>query len=57
MTDNIAILDGYTEKLELENAELTLYLLIRPGTDTDGTFRAWCCDGQEFINVNGWLFS
>lgn len=58
MTDNIAVLDGYTESVvgtATDGSEL--HLLIRPGTDLDDSFRAWDCDMQEFIRVNGWLFT
>jgi hypothetical protein len=57
MTDNVAMLDGYTEELCMDCDEHQLYLLIKPGTDLDGEFKAWDTDCQEFINVNGWLYA
>ena len=56
VTDNIAILDGFTEELWTRSSEVDLYLLVRPSTDLDGTFKAWDMDEQEYIHVNGWLF-
>lgn len=55
MGDNVAILAGYTEELTCTCGVTDLYLLIKPDTDTDGRFKAWCMDDQEFIWVNGWL--
>ena len=57
MTDNIAILDGYTESIIAESDDITLYLLIKPDTYLDSTFKAWDTDNQEYIRVNGWLFT
>ena len=57
MTDNVAVLQGYTTELQCENWALDLNVLVRPHTDTDGEFKAWCMDEQEFITVNGWLFT
>ena len=57
MTDNIAVLDGFTKEIYAHNAEYELYLLVKPDTKYDDTFRAWCTDNQEYIRVNGWLFN
>ena len=57
MTDNIATLDGYTESVTAESDDITLYLLIKPDTCLDSTFKAWDTDNQEYIRVNGWLFT
>ncbi len=57
MTDNIAVLQGFTKEVVIENESLTLFLLVRPETDLGGQFKAWDTDNQEFIRVNGWLFS
>jgi len=56
MTDNIAVLQGFTREVQADSDACTLYLLIRPDTDLDSRFKAWDMDGQEFIFVNGWLF-
>ena len=57
MTDNVAILDGYTKEVTLYSSEVDLYLLVKPDADLEGTFKAWDMDMQEYINVNGWLFT
>lgn len=57
MTDNVAVQDGFTRSIIATSDLLDLYLLVRPGTDFDDRFRAWDTDGQEFIWVNGWLFT
>ena len=60
MTDNIAVLQGFTIAVEAHNIRgvesYELFLLVKPDTDYDDTFRAWDTDAQEFIRVNGWLF-
>ena len=58
MSDNIAVLDGFTDEyLATNDRGADLHILARPGTDLDDCFRAWCCDEQEFIRVNGWLYT
>lgn len=54
---NIATRAGFTREIEAEGGEYSLRLLIRPNTDLDSTFKAWCLDEEEFIVVNGWMFS
>jgi hypothetical protein len=56
MTDNVAVLDGFTREVVADSDACTLFLLVKPDTDFDGTFKAWDTDAQEFIRVNGWLF-
>ena len=58
MTDNVAVLDGYTKEVQLENYQGDeLYLLVKPDTDLGESFKAWCTDEQEFIRVSGWLWN
>lgn len=57
MTDNTAILQGYTEEYVAECDECVLYILAKPEDDFDGSIRVWDMDNQEFIVINGWLFS
>lgn len=57
MSDNAAILDGYTREVIASCIEHDLYLLVKPDADLSGTFKAWDTDNQEFIRVNGWLYS
>jgi hypothetical protein len=57
MTDNIATLRGFTRTILADSDEVSLHLLIRPDTDLDSTVRAWDTDEQQWIKVNGWLFT
>jgi hypothetical protein len=57
MTDNVAVLAGYTREVIAMGGGLDLYLLVKPDTDFEDTFKAWDTDNQEFILVNGWLFT
>lgn len=57
MTDNVAILQGYTQEIWAECSEYAAPFLVRPDDDLDGTFRAWDIDMQEFVRINGWLWS
>ncbi|WP_343698834.1 hypothetical protein [Caulobacter sp.] len=58
MTDNVAILAGFTSEIEACNdIGQCLALLVEPGTDYDATFKAWDMDGQQFIRLNGWLWT
>ena len=57
MTDNVAVLDGFTEEVQLESDRSVLFVLVKPGTDVGDRFKAWDTDEQEYITVNGWLFS
>jgi hypothetical protein len=57
MTDNTAILDGFTREVIASNEQMDLYLLVKPETDFDDCFKAWDMDEQEYVRVNGWLFT
>lgn len=57
MTDNIAVLEGFTKELIGSSDSYDLHILVKPHADLDGNFKAWCCDEQEFIYVRGWLFT
>ncbi len=56
MTDNVAVLEGYTKEVVAESFEHTLYLLVKPDTDFGERFMAWDTDEQEWVYVNGWNF-
>ena len=56
MGDNEAVLDGFTREVVLIGVEHELYVLVRPNTDFESTFKAWDTDNQEWLRVNGWLF-
>lgn len=57
MTDNGAVLDGYSQEYIADCGEYNLHILVRPGTDLDSSFIAWNTDSQKFIRVNGWLWT
>ena len=57
MSDNVAVLAGFTQEVIADGGEYSLALLVKPGTDFDTRFKAWDRDEQEFIRVNGWLFT
>jgi hypothetical protein len=60
MSDNVAILEGYTQEVEakhIENDEV-LYLLVKPNIDyKDYFFQAWNMDLQEFVWVKGSMYT
>lgn len=47
----------YTQEVWAESDEYTLNLLVKPGTDMDSRFRAFCLDEFEWLTVSGSLFS
>ena len=58
MTDNVAILRGYTKEIIATNDHgLELFLLVQPNFDPDDTFKVWDTECQEFIYIHGWMFS
>jgi hypothetical protein len=57
MTDAIATARGFTRYVLADSDQCGLYLLIKPDTDLDSTFRAYDTDEQTWIKVNGWLFT
>lgn len=57
MSDNIATLEGYTRDLFAYSGSFDLHILVRPDTDLDDRFKAWDCDLQEWVRLNGWLFT
>ncbi|PSH64673.1 hypothetical protein [Phyllobacterium sophorae] len=57
MTDNVAVLDGFTKEVMAFSDMVELHLLIKPDADLDDRFKAWDCDEQEYLQVNGWLFT
>ncbi len=58
MTDNVVVLDGYTEGYIASNGmDIELFILVKPETDLDSRFKAWDSDEQDYIVINGWLFT
>lgn len=56
MTDNVAVLDGFSEEYMAYSEAGDLFILVEPGTDLDSRFKAWDSDEQEYIWINGWLW-
>lgn len=56
MSDNTAILTGYTREVLASGGMYELHLFIQPGTDLDDSFKAYDADECEWIIVKGWLF-
>jgi hypothetical protein len=48
--------EGFTVEVLASCSEHDLELMVRPDTDYDSTFEAWCLAEQEMLRVNGWLF-
>jgi hypothetical protein len=57
MTDNVAILDGFTREVWGECSQFDGPFLIKPDTDLDDRFKAWDMDAQEYVFINGWLWT
>lgn len=57
MSDNTAILAGYTRELLAEGGPYSLHLFVKPDADLDDAFKAYDADECEFIRVNGWMFT
>lgn len=57
MTDNVAVLDGYPKHVVATAADYELYLLVKSDVDLDSRFKAWDSDNQEYVWINGWLWS
>jgi hypothetical protein len=57
MSDNTAILAGYTQEYMAECTACDLHIFVKPDTDLDGQFKAYDADNCEFVRLNGWLWS
>lgn len=40
-----------------ESGHIILDITIESGTDLDSRFKAWCNDENEYIIINGWMFT
>lgn len=54
--DNAATMAGYNTPITADSSAGCLALYIREDADLDGRFRAWDCENQEYIYLNGWLW-
>ena len=53
MTDNVAVLDGFTKEILIETKDRVLFALVRPDTKFAGNYRAWDTDNQEHVKIEG----
>jgi hypothetical protein len=53
MTDNVAVLEGFTREILIETPERVIFALVRPDTKFTGLYRAWDTDAQEFVKIKG----
>lgn len=53
MTDNVAILDGFTREIMIETKERVIFALVKPDTQFTETYRAWDTDNQEYVILIG----
>ena len=51
---NIAIKQGYTKELTINEDDFVGSILIKPTTDLESTFRAYCLNRQSFMYIDGW---
>ncbi|MGY5795214.1 hypothetical protein ACXHXM_34225 len=56
MSDNTAILAGFTREVMATSDYHEVHLFVQPDADLDGTFKAYDAYECEWIRVNGWLF-
>lgn len=57
MSDSAAKAQGFTQEIFATGDVYEFQLLVKPDTDYDSRFKAWDMDGQEFLLINGWLYS
>lgn len=51
-----AIAKGYTVEYYAEGGCESLHVMVKPDTNLDGSFKAYCLDTDEIIRINGWMF-
>jgi len=57
MSDNTAVLAGYTRELIVQGCYQDLHIFVKPNADLDGTFKAYDADECDWITINGWMIS
>jgi|688.fasta_scaffold462568_2 hypothetical protein len=50
-------MEGFSETYCAECALYSLEIAVQPGTDMDGRFRAFDLETNEYIWLNGWLWT
>lgn len=53
MTDNVAVLKGFTREIMIETKDHVIFALVKPNTKFAGLYRAWDADAQTFITIEG----
>ncbi len=53
MTDNVAVMDGYTREIIIETDDACIFALVKPSTKFVGLYQAWDTDAQEFVKIEG----
>lgn len=54
MSDNTAILAGFTKEIEFSLGPHDMHCFIHPDAEIDDRFKAYDADACEWIMVNGW---
>ena len=57
MSDNAAVMDGYTKELLAYPLNKETHILVKPDTDLSDLVRVWNCDEQKYIYLEGWLYT
>ena len=57
MSDNTAILAGYTVEYLASGGDYEIHVFAKPDADLDGCVRVYDADECEFIILNGWMWS
>ena len=53
MSDNVAVLDGFTKEILIETKDRVIFALVRPDTKFAGMYHAWDTDNQEYVKIEG----
>jgi hypothetical protein len=53
MTDNIAVLRGFTKDIIIETPTECIIALVKPETNFTRLYLAWDTDAQEFVKIDG----
>lgn len=54
MSDNTAILAGFTREIYVDDGLECRHLFVKPGDYLDGAFRAYDADYCEWVTIAGW---
>lgn len=54
MSDNVAVLKGYTKSVMISGGDRDIAALVKPDTDYDDIFTCYDTDNQEWVKVYGY---